>query len=383
MIMTHDWLFVLLSVLGLLVLWCDVAFVNQSCILFRQSQPIGPRVVFEMNSDLLLLFALLMRRGHVVITSQSVSGLSGQETSTDNLVYDTPSSLDYPSILMASSTFPLHSSGNGEESVVGDGESTMDPLADDVSTGIVKEGELESGDDEESVESAVPKNEAGTEDLPISASVASSEVVASGVFDDGVNSNGSRDDIDSSDSRDDIDSSDSRDGIDSSESRDDIDSSESKDDIDSSDSKDITVPDNPKDIIHNPHISNDINNHTPHTHTTPPPTHTKTPYWNQTSFYMDLGRLYRLPSPTFSPTRPSPRTLGASAPILTHTLPADEPASYQFSNAWSSPPSSMTPREDRFETLRQEVYAHYRSMCDSQLPLTCRKRTRFDKMASR
>ena len=355
MIMTHDWLFVLLSVLGLLVLWCDVAFVNQSCILFRQSQPIGPRVVFEMNSDLLLLFALLMRRGHVVITSQSVSGLSGQETSTDNLVYDTPSSLDYPSILMASSTFPLHSSGNGEESVVGDGESTMDPLADDVSTGIVKEGELESGDDEESVESAVPKNEAGTEDLPISASVASSEVVASGVFDDGVNSNGSRDDIDSS---------------------------ESRDGIDSSDSKDITIPDNPKDIIHNPHISNDIN-HTPHTHTTPPPTHTKTPYWNQTSFYMDLGRLYRLPSPTFSPTRPSPRTLGASAPILTHTLPADEPASYQFSNAWSSPPSSMTPREDRFETLRQEVYAHYRSMCDSQLHLTCRKRTRFDKMASR
>ena len=356
MIMTHDWLFVLLSVLGLLVLWCDVAFVNQSCILFRQSQPIGPRVVFEMNSDLLLLFALLMRRGHVVITSQSVSGLSGQETSTDNLVYDTPSSLDYPSILMASSTFPLHSSGDREESVVGDGESTMDPLADDVSTGIVKEGELESGDDEESVESAVPKNEAGTEDLPISASVASSEVVASGVFDD---------------------------GIDSSESKDGIDSSESRDDIDSSDSKDITIPDNPKDIIHNPHISNDINNHTPHTHTTPPPTHTKTPYWNQTSFYMDLGRLYRLPSPTFSPTRPSPRTLGASAPILTHTLPADEPASYQFSNAWSSPPSSMTPREDRFETLRQEVYAHYRSMCDSQLPLTCRKRTRFDKMASR
>ena len=51
-IMIHDWFFFLLSVLGLFVLWFDVAFVNQSTLLFQQTQPIQKGVVFEMNSDL-------------------------------------------------------------------------------------------------------------------------------------------------------------------------------------------------------------------------------------------------------------------------------------------------------------------------------------------
>lgn len=49
--MIHDWFFFLLSVLGLFVLWFDVAFVNQSALLFQQTQPIQKGVVFEMKSD--------------------------------------------------------------------------------------------------------------------------------------------------------------------------------------------------------------------------------------------------------------------------------------------------------------------------------------------
>ena len=134
---------------------------------------------------------------------------------------------------------------------------------------------------------------------------------------------------------------------------------------------------NSKDV---PTNSKDIMNHAVTTTTTKRP---NTPYWNQTSFYMDLGRFYRHSFPRSSPTHPSKRTIGSPAPILTHTLSSEEPVSYQFSNAWLTHPPLITPREDRFQQLQQEVYHHYRSMYAPQRLLNYRNRTRFDKMATR
>ena len=134
---------------------------------------------------------------------------------------------------------------------------------------------------------------------------------------------------------------------------------------------------NSKDV---PTNSKDIMNHAVTTTTTKRP---NTPYWNQTSFYMDLGRFYRHSFPRSSPTHPSKRTIGSPAPILTHTLSSEEPVSYQFSNAWLTHPPLITPREDRFQQLQQEVYHHYRSMYAPQRLLNYRNRTRFDRMATR
>ena len=134
---------------------------------------------------------------------------------------------------------------------------------------------------------------------------------------------------------------------------------------------------NSKDV---PTNSKDIMNHAVTTTTTKRP---NTPYWNQTSFYTDLGRFYRHSFPRSSLTHPSKRTIGSPAPILTHTLSSEEPVSYQFSNAWLTHPPLITPREDRFQLLQQEVYHHYRSMYAPQRLLNYRNRTRFDRMATR
>ena len=151
----------------------------------------------------------------------------------------------------------------------------------------------------------------------------------------------------------------------SSESKDESESIEEDESLNSKD-----VPTNSKDIV----------NHAVTTTTTKRP---NTPYWNQTSFYMDLGRFYRHSFPRSSPTHPSKRTIGSPAPILTHTLSSEEPVSYQFSNAWLTHPPLITPREDRFQQLQQEVYHHYRSMYAPQRLLNYRNRTRFDRMATR
>lgn len=151
-------------------------------------------------------------------------------------------------------------------------------------------------------------------------------------------------------------------------------SSESKDESESIEEDESL---NSKDV---PTNSKDIMNHAVTTTTTKRP---NTPYWNQTSFYMDLGRFYRHSYPRSSPTHPSKRTIGSPAPILTHTLSSEEPVSYQFSNAWLTHPPLITPREDRFQQLQQEVYHHYRSMYAPQRLLNYRNRTRFDRMATR
>ena len=151
-------------------------------------------------------------------------------------------------------------------------------------------------------------------------------------------------------------------------------SSESKDESESIEEDESL---NSKDV---PTNSKDIMNHAVTTTTTKRP---NTPYWNQTSFYMDLGRFYRHSFPRSSPTHPSKRTIGSPAPILTHTLSSEEPVSYQFSNAWLTHPPLITPREDRFQQLQQEVYHHYRSMYAPQRLLNYRNRTRFDKKATR
>ena len=157
-------------------------------------------------------------------------------------------------------------------------------------------------------------------------------------------------------------------GDDSRDENESKDESESIEEDESLNSKD--VPTNSKDIM----------NHAVTTTTTKRP---NTPYWNQTSFYMDLGRFYRHSYPRSSPTHPSKRTIGSPAPILTHTLSSEEPVSYQFSNAWLTHPPLITPREDRFQQLQQEVYHHYRSMYAPQRLLNYRNRTRFDRMATR
>ena len=151
-------------------------------------------------------------------------------------------------------------------------------------------------------------------------------------------------------------------------------SSESKDESESIEEDESL---NSKDV---PTNSKDIMNHAVTTTTTKRP---NTPYWNQTSFYTDLGRFYRHSFPRSSLTHPSKRTIGSPAPILTHTLSSEEPVSYQFSNAWLTHPPLITPREDRFQQLQQEVYHHYRSMYAPQRLLNYRNRTRFDRMAAR
>ena len=151
-------------------------------------------------------------------------------------------------------------------------------------------------------------------------------------------------------------------------------SSESKDESESIEEDESL---NSKDV---PTNSKDIMNHAVTTTTTIRP---NTPYWNQTSFYMDLGRFYRHSFPRSSPTHSSKRTIGSPATILTHTLSSEEPVSYQFSNAWLTHPPLITPREDRFQLLQQEVYHHYRSMYAPKRLLNYRNRTRFDRMATR
>lgn len=167
---------------------------------------------------------------------------------------------------------------------------------------------------------------------------------------------------------------DSRDESESKEDDSKDNSSESKDESESIEEDESL---NSKDV---PTNSKDIMNHAVTTTTTKRP---NTPYWNQTSFYMDLGRFYRHSFPRSSPTHPSKRTIGSPAPILTHTLSSEEPVSYQFSNAWLTHPPLITPREDRFQQLQQEVYHHYRSMYAPQRLLNYRNRTRFDRMATR
>ena len=167
---------------------------------------------------------------------------------------------------------------------------------------------------------------------------------------------------------------DSRDESESKEDDSKDNASESKDESESIEEDESL---NSKDV---PTNSKDIMNHAVTTTTTKRP---NTPYWNQTSFYMDLGRFYRHSFPRSSPTHPSKRTIGSPAPILTHTLSSEEPVSYQFSNAWLTHPPLITPREDRFQQLQQEVYHHYRSMYAPQRLLNYRNRTRFDKMATR
>ena len=178
------------------------------------------------------------------------------------------------------------------------------------------------------------------------------------------------------DSRDESESKeiDSRDESESKEDDSKDNASESKDESESIEEDESL---NSKDV---PTNSKDIMNHAVTTTTTKRP---NTPYWNQTSFYMDLGRFYRHSFPRSSLTHPSKRTIGSPAPILTHTLSSEEPVSYQFSNAWLTHPPLITPREDRFQQLQQEVYHHYRSMYAPQRLLNYRNRTRFDRMAAR
>ena len=255
----------------------------------------------------------------------------------------------------------------GEELVNGEGSMKVSSISENTETSTVSK-DMDSSASGESIDAEMSEESLDGKGIEGGSNELKDEGRSNGLEDESESKgDDSRDENESKgdDSRDENESKeiDSRDNA--SESKDESESIEEDESLNSKD-----VPTNSKDIM----------NHAVTTTTTKRP---NTPYWNQTSFYMDLGRFYRHSYPRSSPTHPSKRTIGSPAPILTHTLSSEEPVSYQFSNAWLTHPPLITPREDRFQQLQQEVYHHYRSMYAPQRLLNYRNRTRFDKMATR
>ena len=274
---------------------------------------------------------------------------------------------------------------NREELVNGEGSMKVSSISENTETSTVSK-DMDSSALEESIDAEMSEEsldgkgvEGGSNGLEDEGgSNELKDVGGSNELKDENGSNGLEDksELKEDDSRDEneLTGDDSRDESESKEINSKDNASESKDESESIEEDESL---NSKDV---PTSSQDIMNHAVTTTTTKRP---NTPYWNQTSFYMDLGRFYRHSFPRSSPTHPSKRTIGSPAPILTHTLSSEEPVSYQFSNAWLTHPPLITPREDRFQQLQQEVYHHYRSMYASQRLLNYRNRTRFDRMATR
>ena len=265
-----------------------------------------------------------------------------------------------------------------EELVNGEGSMKVSSISENTETSTVSK-DMDSSASGESIDAEMSEESLDGKGIEVGSNDLEDEGGSNELKDEGeLKGDDSRDENESKgdDSRDEneLKGDDSRDENESKEidSRDNA--SESKDESESIEEDESL---NSKDV---PTNSKDIMNHAVTTTTTKRP---NTPYWNQTSFYMDLGRFYRHSYPRSSPTHPSKRTIGSPAPILTHTLSSEEPVSYQFSNAWLTHPPLITPREDRFQQLQQEVYHHYRSMYAPQRLLNYRNRTRFDKMATR
>ena len=254
----------------------------------------------------------------------------------------------------------------GEELVNGEGSMKVSSISENTETSTVSK-DMDSSASGESIDAEMSEESLDGKGIEGGSNELKDEGRSNGLEDESESKgDDSRDENESKgdDSRDENESK----GDDSRDENESKDESESIEEDESLNSKD--VPTNSKDIM----------NHAVTTTTTKRP---NTPYWNQTSFYMDLGRFYRHSYPRSSPTHPSKRTIGSPAPILTHTLSSEEPVSYQFSNAWLTHPPLITPREDRFQQLQQEVYHHYRSMYAPQRLLNYRNRTRFDRMATR
>ena len=255
-----------------------------------------------------------------------------------------------------------------EELVNGEGSMKVSSISENTETSTVSK-DMDSSASGESIDAKMSEESLDGKGIESGSNELKDEGGSNGLKDEGeLKGDDSRDEneskeIDSKDNASESKEDDSKDNA--SESKDESESIEEDESLNSKD-----VPTNSKDIM----------NHAVTTTTTKRP---NTPYWNQTSFYMDLGRFYRHSYPRSSPTHPSKRTIGSPAPILTHTLSSEEPVSYQFSNAWLTHPPLITPREDRFQQLQQEVYHHYRSMYAPQRLLNYRNRTRFDRMATR
>ena len=243
-----------------------------------------------------------------------------------------------------------------EELVNGEGSMKVSSISENTETSTVSK-DMDSSASGKSIDAEMSEESLDGKGIEVGSNGLMDEVGSNGLEDEG--------ELKGDDSRDENESKEINSKDNSSESKDESESIEEDESLNSKD-----VPTNSKDIV----------NHAVTTTTTKRP---NTPYWNQTSFYMDLGRFYRHSFPRSSPTHPSKRTIGSPAPILTHTLSSEEPVSYQFSNAWLTHPPLITPREDRFQQLQQEVYHHYRSMYAPQRLLNYRNRTRFDRMATR
>lgn len=255
----------------------------------------------------------------------------------------------------------------GEELVNGEGSMKVSSISENTETSTVSK-DMDSSASGESIDAEMSEESLDGKGIEGGSNGLEDEGGSNELKDEGeLKGDDSRDENESKeiDSRDESESKEDDSKDNSSESKDESESIEEDESLNSKD-----VPTNSKDIM----------NHAVTTTTTKRP---NTPYWNQTSFYMDLGRFYRHSYPRSSPTHPSKRTIGSPAPILTHTLSSEEPVSYQFSNAWLTHPPLITPREDRFQQLQQEVYHHYRSMYAPQRLLNYRNRTRFDRMATR
>lgn len=264
-----------------------------------------------------------------------------------------------------------------KELVNGEGSMKVSSISENTETSTVSK-DMDSSASGESIDAKMSEESLDGKGIESGSNGLEDEGGSNGLKDEG-GSNGLMDEGGSSELKDEggsneLKGDDSRDESESKEDDSKDNSSESKDESESIEEDESL---NSKDV---PTNSKDIMNHAVTTTTTKRP---NTPYWNQTSFYMDLGRFYRHSFPRSSPTHPSKRTIGSPAPILTHTLSSEEPVSYQFSNAWLTHPPLITPREDRFQHLQQEVYHHYRSMYAPQRLLNYRNRTRFDRMATR
>ena len=264
-----------------------------------------------------------------------------------------------------------------EELVNGEGSMKVSSISENTETSTVSK-DMDSSASGKSIDAEMSEESLDGKGIESGSNGLEDEGGSNGLKDEG-GSNGLEDEGGSSELKDEggsneLKGDDSRDESESKEDDSKDNASESKDESESIEEDESL---NSKDV---PTNSKDIMNHAVTTTTTKRP---NTPYWNQTSFYMDLGRFYRHSFPRSSPTHPSKRTIGSPAPILTHTLSSEEPVSYQFSNAWLTPPPLITPREDRFQQLQQEVYHHYRSMYAPQRLLNYRNRTRFDRMATR
>ena len=208
-----------------------------------------------------------------------------------------------------------------------DGDVENGSSVDDVENGNTI-SEVENGSSTVSEPSTVPKdsseNPKSVVDAVIQDSAGVETIVDSLDTKDSESGKGGKEN--SGDMEDTMDTTHSEDTMDTTHSEDTLDTTHSEDTMDTTHSNN-TTDSNPNTLDQD----DSTNDNPPYTVT---PKRTNTPYWNQTSFYMDLGRLYRLPFHKPSTTHPSARTVGASTPILTHALPSDEPASYQFSNAW-------------------------------------------------